>query len=305
MAFFPSREAFLYGGGMCPLNNEEIDNLQDPLCILCARLYSSGKAFAIDEVPEGPIRLPCGHIFGSECVLRWTDCAQASGATNACPLCKRVLFPSREYLPLDEDAYLDAYYPVGQGHYTYFLYDDPEWPPIGYSSVFQDPFSEIFWSAAEDSIQNPLHSNYPVHPNSPEDVSPSAINRPKDVAPCYSSNQHPLQTASPSTHPEFPTTNWIQIERRDSWPLDEELQYNPPISPIPSYWHSLGELAERRASMALEPCPIDPTLEATDEQQSRLMLQDAMCEFVNYTRQWITENGDAMDDMSSWLREGI
>jgi hypothetical protein len=49
-------------------------------CGICRDDYGT---FYEDKKPEAPTRLPCGHIFGLECLVIWlTD-------HNSCPLCRR------------------------------------------------------------------------------------------------------------------------------------------------------------------------------------------------------------------------
>ena len=52
-------------------------------CHICHELYT-------DPSPEGaenPVKLPCGHVLGSECLAKWFN-----GSKNSCPMCRAILF---------------------------------------------------------------------------------------------------------------------------------------------------------------------------------------------------------------------
>ena len=44
------------------------------------------------DLPELPVRLPCGHIFGQICVLKWIS-GERSGYPPTCPICRAIWMP--------------------------------------------------------------------------------------------------------------------------------------------------------------------------------------------------------------------
>ena len=60
-------------------------------CEICHEAYSTNRPNG-----EDPVRLPCGHEFGFECIRRWLSPEEGK---NTCPLCRYQLFapPAREF----------------------------------------------------------------------------------------------------------------------------------------------------------------------------------------------------------------
>jgi len=58
-----------------------IDDLaqDDRDCSICFQPYSS------EPTGDTPLKMPCGHIFGSDCLLNW---AQSLGSELTCPVCR-------------------------------------------------------------------------------------------------------------------------------------------------------------------------------------------------------------------------
>lgn len=44
------------------------------------------------DLPELPVRLPCGHVFGAMCVIRWIT-GGGSGNPPTCPICRAIWTP--------------------------------------------------------------------------------------------------------------------------------------------------------------------------------------------------------------------
>lgn len=44
------------------------------------------------DLPELPVRLPCGHVFGQICVLKWIT-GEGSGNPPKCPVCRAIWTP--------------------------------------------------------------------------------------------------------------------------------------------------------------------------------------------------------------------
>ena len=67
------------------LNTASADDiLQHPLCSICWNDY---------EGDDQAIVLPCGHVFGEECVIAWASGVTPMGRHNGCPLCRAELLP--------------------------------------------------------------------------------------------------------------------------------------------------------------------------------------------------------------------
>lgn len=45
------------------------------------------------DLPELPVRLPCGHVFGQICVIKWVT-GGASGNPPKCPICRAIWTPT-------------------------------------------------------------------------------------------------------------------------------------------------------------------------------------------------------------------
>ncbi len=59
------------------------DNEYDRSCSICLRGFGSATD---DETAEGPVRLRCGHIFGSHCIQIWL-----TSNSVTCPMCRHDL----------------------------------------------------------------------------------------------------------------------------------------------------------------------------------------------------------------------
>ena len=57
----------------------------DMSCTLCSEVFLCGSN------PEVPVRLDCGHIFGTSCILKWLSPASRDGK-NSCPVCRKPVF---------------------------------------------------------------------------------------------------------------------------------------------------------------------------------------------------------------------
>ena len=61
------------------------DQLQQyPVCSICWNDY---------EDDDQPAKLPCGHVFGKECVIAWARGTTPTGRHNGCPICRAALLP--------------------------------------------------------------------------------------------------------------------------------------------------------------------------------------------------------------------
>ena len=57
---------------------------QHPLCSICWIDYDGDDQAVV---------LPCGHVFGEECVLAWAKGVTPMGRHNGCPYCRAELLP--------------------------------------------------------------------------------------------------------------------------------------------------------------------------------------------------------------------
>ena len=56
-------------------------------CAICWADYDEGI------MSDTPIKLPCRHVFGEKCLLKWAKGKTPSGYRNGCPLCHADLLP--------------------------------------------------------------------------------------------------------------------------------------------------------------------------------------------------------------------
>lgn len=63
-------------------SNDELQTLG--MCHICWTDY---------EGEDYPVKLPCGHVFGKECILVWARGTTPSGSYNGCPWCGTELLP--------------------------------------------------------------------------------------------------------------------------------------------------------------------------------------------------------------------
>ena len=61
---------------------------QDSMCSICLNDY---------EGEDRPVRLPCGHVFGKECIIAWSRGITPTGRHNGCPYCRAELLPPSVY----------------------------------------------------------------------------------------------------------------------------------------------------------------------------------------------------------------
>lgn len=65
---------------LSPVSEHALDPSEEACCICFEPLSSTQLSHGWSEMP---VQLPCGHVFGEACILRWT-------LTNgSCPLCRR------------------------------------------------------------------------------------------------------------------------------------------------------------------------------------------------------------------------
>jgi hypothetical protein len=73
------KASYTHGNMLRPVS----EDTRERSCCICYELFSPTPSSHGSEVP---IQLPCGHVFGETCILRWT-------LTNgSCPLCRKDIF---------------------------------------------------------------------------------------------------------------------------------------------------------------------------------------------------------------------
>ncbi|KAL8797775.1 MAG: hypothetical protein Q9195_000127 [Heterodermia aff. obscurata] len=69
---------------LTPILDPSLLNPEDRHCTICQEPFQNpGRITRSQAARELPVRLPCNHIFGNECITRWLD-EQAT-----CPYCRR------------------------------------------------------------------------------------------------------------------------------------------------------------------------------------------------------------------------
>lgn len=59
-------------------------------CHICKELFDNPVPEEVEN-PEFPVKLPCNHIMGSECLAKWFD------GHKSCPMCRTILFGQNRY----------------------------------------------------------------------------------------------------------------------------------------------------------------------------------------------------------------
>lgn len=87
---------------MKPVSTAELDP-EDRECHICAADLTTDANHL-----HGAVRLPCNHIFGESCIMKWLSpyvpCLQnvkeLSSCANTCPMCRQVFFPEQSTVSL-------------------------------------------------------------------------------------------------------------------------------------------------------------------------------------------------------------
>jgi hypothetical protein len=84
MAHFTNRESFI-ANGLTHVRTAELDS---GTCYICLDTYQSADIGPAGEESDSdtPVRLPCSHVLGKRCILRWTR------ESNTCPYCRAILY---------------------------------------------------------------------------------------------------------------------------------------------------------------------------------------------------------------------
>lgn len=103
MSTFNGPEDFLARGltpvtAATPQNSDRGDNEE---CFICSEPYTEtttdADGNATTTVNDEAVALPCGHIFGRECITAWVGTANANASASSsqgvtCPTCRATLF---------------------------------------------------------------------------------------------------------------------------------------------------------------------------------------------------------------------
>ena len=76
-------------------------------CMICLSAY--GAESAENSTIESPVRLPCTHHVGLECITIWLSADRT--AKTSCPYCRKTIFPARPrpYRTIEDDEEEAAY----------------------------------------------------------------------------------------------------------------------------------------------------------------------------------------------------
>ena len=87
-------KAFLESLPILVLADLRLDSSECPFCI---------EPYQNSPHSERPVRLPCNHVMGKNCLRKWLNSSGANANNNACPTCRAVLFERGDELDDDSD----------------------------------------------------------------------------------------------------------------------------------------------------------------------------------------------------------
>ena len=153
----------------------------DTDCLICQEPYACGPDHENCEERvkmEAPVKLPCGHEFGAECIRRWLDQTgeepEGSGAT--CPMCRTVVLSANR---LEDARNLYGKHAVYDDHEEWALANqdlDEPISPLDFecSAIMRKINSPVLWfalvyvvgyqSVDKRAVGDRLDSDYRYHP---------------------------------------------------------------------------------------------------------------------------------------------
>ena len=96
-------KAFLESLPVLSFADLRLDSLECPFCI---------EPYQNSPHSERPVRLPCSHVMGRDCLKKWLNSSGANANNNACPTCRAILFERDD--ELDDDSEDETPPPVSQ-----------------------------------------------------------------------------------------------------------------------------------------------------------------------------------------------
>ncbi|KAM0803767.1 hypothetical protein BDR22DRAFT_837804 [Usnea florida] len=86
---------------------------QHPLCSICWVDYDGDDQAVV---------LPCGHVFGEECIIAWASGVTPLGRHNGCPYCRAELLPPSMHSRVKALADLVSEFIIAMGPTLWSLY---------------------------------------------------------------------------------------------------------------------------------------------------------------------------------------
>ena len=107
---------------------EEVDipslEEEDRTCSICRMDYSAGED---DEgQAEQPLKLPCQHIFGDQCIKIWLNAGPTAASRRSCPTCREGIVYTAPKFARSEDIPLERSELLTELEYDSF---DAAWTP--------------------------------------------------------------------------------------------------------------------------------------------------------------------------------
>lgn len=76
---------------LCDVPSPEVHPLRDDQCSICQEPYQN-NGWKFGSTLHRPVKLPCGHVLGYQCLARWI---LSAGFVDSCPLCRKHIVKTR------------------------------------------------------------------------------------------------------------------------------------------------------------------------------------------------------------------
>ena len=100
-------------------------------CMICQEQYGT---VTNDGILEHPVRLPCGHVLGNDCIEKWLY----DNDQNTCPYCRKELFPSTLLESEDEEYKEEEDNDDDDDYDTYYMHD-AEYIRVAIEGIVEEP----------------------------------------------------------------------------------------------------------------------------------------------------------------------